>query len=108
MRKIKIVGTRRSLKKFKSNLHGPEELESRNMMTASVPISILPPEPINGVGNNIANPTWGSTNSDFTRRAAGALRRWHFISQWPNPAVGPRDFQLDRQSGRQWRRAGPE
>ncbi|HTQ38164.1 MAG TPA: peroxidase family protein, partial [Pirellulales bacterium] len=56
--------------RIKSILHGPEALEPRNMMTASSPISILPPEPINGVGNNVANPTWGAADTDFTRLAA--------------------------------------
>jgi peroxidase len=50
-------------------LHGPEELEPRNMMTGS-PTAALPPEPINGVGNNVANPAWGAADTDFIRLAA--------------------------------------
>jgi peroxidase len=59
-------------KKLTSMLHGPEALEPRAMMTASSPISIVPlqPEPINGVGNNVANPTWGAADTDFVRLAA--------------------------------------
>ncbi len=29
-----------------------------------------PPEPIDGVGNNVANPTWGAADTDFARIAA--------------------------------------
>ncbi|HZZ27738.1 MAG TPA: peroxidase family protein [Pirellulales bacterium] len=65
-----LTGSFKPQKRFKSNLHGPEELEKRNMMTASSALSILPSEPINGVGNNVANPTWGAADTDFSRLAA--------------------------------------
>ena len=48
-----------------------EPLERRDMMTAATGVQgNLPPEPIDGVGNNVANPTWGAANTDFTRLAA--------------------------------------
>jgi hypothetical protein len=42
-----------------------ESLEQRRMLSAAI-------EPIDGVGNNIANPTWGSTGTDLIRLAAAA------------------------------------
>ncbi len=60
-------------KKLTTTLRGPEALEPRAMMTASSPVTLvpaLPPEPINGVGNNVANPTWGAADTDFVRLAA--------------------------------------
>jgi peroxidase len=42
-----------------------ESLEGRILMSAAI-------EPIDGVGNNIANPTWGSTGTDLIRLAAAA------------------------------------
>lgn len=42
-----------------------DRLESRLLYSSSV-------EPIDGVGNNVANPTWGSTGSDLIRLAAAA------------------------------------
>lgn len=42
-----------------------DRLESRLLYSAAV-------EPINGVGNNVSNPTWGSTGSDLIRLAAVA------------------------------------
>ncbi len=48
-----------------------EPLEARHMMSASSGVlGPLPSEPINGVGNNIANPTWGAADTDFARIAA--------------------------------------
>jgi peroxidase len=42
-----------------------EEMETRRLLSATV-------EPIDGVGNNIANPTWGSAGTDLIRLAAAA------------------------------------
>jgi peroxidase len=42
-----------------------EQLENRLLMSAAI-------EPIDGVGNNIANPTWGSTGADLIRLAPAA------------------------------------
>jgi len=47
---------------------GVERLESRSMMAAQ-PIAPLPlpPEPIDGAGNNAAHPSWGSAGADLLR-----------------------------------------
>jgi hypothetical protein len=42
-----------------------ECLEQRRMLSTSI-------EPIDGVGNNVAHPTWGSTGTDLIRLAAAA------------------------------------
>jgi hypothetical protein len=44
-----------------------EQLENRVLMSAVASV-----EPINGIGNNIANPTWGSAGTDLIRLAAAA------------------------------------
>src|SRR5579872_3211888 len=48
-----------------------ERLESRTHLTATTasPSSV---EPIDGVGNNLANPTWGSAITDLIRLAQAA------------------------------------
>lgn len=50
-----------------------EPLEARALMTAA-PLAApagwqgpLPPEPVDGTGNNVANPTWGAANTDFAQ-----------------------------------------
>ena len=48
-----------------------EPLEERTLFTASTGTQgPLLPEPIDGVGNNVANATWGAAGTDFTRLAA--------------------------------------
>jgi len=50
-----------------------EHLESRVLLTATAtPLTPSEVEPINGVGNNIANPTWGAAGTDLIRLAAAA------------------------------------
>jgi len=51
--------------KVRVNFRLPEFLESRVLMSTSV-------EPINGVGNNVANPGWGSAGTDLIRLTAAA------------------------------------
>jgi hypothetical protein len=48
-----------------AQFHPMESLEGRILMSAAI-------EPINGVGNNIANPTWGMTGADLIRLASAA------------------------------------
>jgi hypothetical protein len=55
-----------SWKRTQTRLRHPEQLEKRAMMSAQG-LGILGPEPINGVGNNVANPTLGAANTDFSR-----------------------------------------
>ena len=52
-------------KRSRLQLSITELLESRMHLSASV-------EPIDGVGNNMANPTWGSMGTDRDRLAAAA------------------------------------
>lgn len=50
-----------------------ERLESRSMMAAQ-PLgpAPLPPEALDGTGNNVAHPTWGSTGADLLRLSPAA------------------------------------
>jgi len=57
--------TRRSSKTV--HFQSLETLESRLHLTAAATV-----EPIDGVGNNLANPTWGSTGTDLIRLATAA------------------------------------
>ena len=52
-------------------LVSPERLEPRSMMAAQ-PLSPLPPESIDGTGNNAAHADWGSAGVDLLRRSAAA------------------------------------
>jgi hypothetical protein len=52
-------------------LQSLEPLESRVHLSATI-TTASSIEPINGVGNNIANPAWGSTGTDLIRLAAAA------------------------------------
>jgi peroxidase len=50
-----------------------EQLEPRSLMAAQPLVAPpLPPEPIDGTGNNLAHPDWGSTAEDLLRRSAAA------------------------------------
>ena len=53
-----------------------EQLESRSMMSVNPvgapPAPLLPAESINGIGNNVAHPTWGSTGQDLLRVSPAA------------------------------------
>ena len=40
------------------------------MSASSGTLGTLPPEPVDGVGNNVANPNWGAADTDFARIAA--------------------------------------
>ena len=48
-----------------------EQLEARSMMSVNPvgapPAPLLPAESIDGIGNNVAHPTWGSTGQDLLR-----------------------------------------
>ncbi len=53
-----------------------EQLEPRSMMSVNPvgasPAPLLPAESINGIGNNVAHPTWGSTGQDLLRLSPAA------------------------------------
>jgi hypothetical protein len=53
-----------------------EQLESRSMMSVNPlgapPASLLPPAAIDGTGNSVAHPTWGSTGQDLLRLSPAA------------------------------------
>ncbi len=50
-----------------------EQLESRSMMAAQpLPPAPLPPESIDGTGNNLSHPDWGSAGVDLVRIAPAA------------------------------------
>ena len=53
-----------------------EQLESRSMMSVNPigapPAPLLPAESIDGTGNNVAHPTWGSTGQDLLRLSPAA------------------------------------
>jgi len=52
---------------------GLERLESRSMMAAQpLPPALLPPESLDGTGNNAAHPTWGSAGVDLLRLSPAA------------------------------------
>ncbi len=46
-----------------------ESLELRRLLSSTIPSTI---ESVDGTGNNLANPTWGSAGSDLIRLAAAA------------------------------------
>ena len=53
-----------------------EQLEARSMMSVN-PVGaslapLLPAESIDGIGNNVAHPTWGSTGQDLLRLSPAA------------------------------------
>jgi len=48
------------------SLGGIERLEQRSMMSVN-PLSPPPAESLDGTGNNVANPLWGSDNQDLLR-----------------------------------------
>ena len=49
------------------SLVAAEQLEARSMMAAQPLAAPLPPEPIDGTGNNVAHPDWGSTGEQLLR-----------------------------------------
>ena len=53
-----------------------EQLEARSMMSVNPvgasPAPLLPAESIDGIGNNVAHPTWGSTGQDLLRLSPAA------------------------------------
>ena len=53
-----------------------EQLEPRSMMSVNPvgapPAPLLPAESIDGIGNNVAHPTWGSTGQDLLRLSPAA------------------------------------
>ena len=63
--------TRRTVRRPGRFLGAPERLEPRSMMAAQ-PLSPLPPESIDGTGNNAAHADWGSAGVDLLRRSAAA------------------------------------
>jgi peroxidase len=62
----------RSLKslRYRRSPAAIEQLEPRSMMAVTPPL--LPTESIDGTGNNVAHPTWGSTGQDLLRLSPAA------------------------------------
>lgn len=63
------VGTLRGLRRRRltqTSCVGLEQLETRSLMSIN-PVSPALPEPIDGTGNNLAHPTWGSAGQDLLR-----------------------------------------
>jgi len=76
-----IANRRRSLRRDRSSaLARPsvwmEQLEPRSMMSVNPvgtpPAPVLPVQSIDGLGNNVAHPTWGSTGQDLLRLSPAA------------------------------------
>jgi peroxidase len=68
---VRTAANRRGRKACQPSLPGVERLEPRSMMSVN-PVSPPPAEPIDGVGNNVAHPTWGSVGQDLLRLSPAA------------------------------------
>ena len=67
----RTAANRRGRRACTPSLPGVERLEPRSMMSVN-PVGPPPAEPLDGVGNNVAHPTWGSAGQDLLRLSPAA------------------------------------
>ena len=82
-RQRSVVRARRACHVLSSRI---EPLESRVHLSTTV-------EPIDGTGNNLANPTWGATGADLIRLAAAAYSDGISASRFAQRSQRPRHQQ---------------